>query len=81
MNITLTTTRQTALEREAAARSTEETTVTADDIAQSLLDSACDSYAATQADAYARDLYARIKAAPANVQQAIFTSAENALKP
>lgn len=48
MNINLTPTRQAALDREAASRSTQDKLVTADEIAQGLMDSACDSYAATQ---------------------------------
>lgn len=50
MNITLTDTRLAALTRAAAEKSTPESTVTAEILAAQLLESACDSYAASQLD-------------------------------
>lgn len=51
MNITLTSPRLAALTRAAAEKSTPESTATAEGLASQLLESACDSYAASQLDA------------------------------
>lgn len=83
MTLTLPSTITSSLEAEAARRNANlpevDPQVTAEGIALALLESAAASYNHTAQDNYVRGLYERIKAAPADTQQAIFQNAEAAL--
>jgi hypothetical protein len=81
MNLSLSDSAIAALEAEASKRNTVDSKgkTTAETLATELVESAATSYAVSATRAKAEALWAKLQAAPSEVQQAVLAAAENAL--